>query len=43
METFKAAKQLFEMAARAEGKIDNCTEAVLEVHAELHQHCGNAK
>ena len=31
------------MAMRAEGKIDDCTEAVLEVHGELHQQRDNTK
>ena len=43
MKTFKAAKQSFEMATRAEGKIDDCTAAMLEVQAELQQQCGNTK
>ena len=42
-ETFKAAKQLFEMARHAECKIDDCTEAMLEVHDKLHQQCDDAK
>ena len=42
-ETFKAAKQSFETAAHVEGKIEDCIEAVLEVHAELHRHCGNVQ
>ena len=40
-ETFKAAKQSFEMATHAEGKIDDFTAAMLEVHAELYHQCGN--
>ena len=35
--TFKAAKQSYEMAMHAEGRINDCTKAVLEVHDELHQ------
>ena len=42
-ETFKTAKQSFEMATHAKGKIDDCTAAVLEFHAELHQQCGNTQ
>ena len=43
METFKAAKRSFEMAMHAEGKIDDCTEAVLKVHDELHQQPDDTK
>ena len=42
-ETFKAAKQSYEMAMHAEGRIDNCTEAVLEVHDELHRQRDDTK
>ena len=43
VETFKAAKPSFETATHAEGKIDDCTEAVLEVHDKPHRQCDEAK
>ena len=40
---YNSAKQLFETAMHAEGKIDDCTEVVLEVHDKLHQQRDDTK